>query len=484
MTAVQFRNPVITDNEGADHGDPFVMKHLETYYLYHTGRAGVHLYTSADLVGWEYRGLVLQAAPVPGHWAQTDFWAPEVICCGGTFYMYVTATPKRPDGRGDDDLRRLGLARAASPLGPFVWDPQPLIGEWSNDGHPFRDENGDTWLFYNIRNDTSRYWDGTIGCGNVVERLPAPDRLEGSRSVVSYPDRRWEGDRDGTWYWNEGPCVRKRRGLYYQMYSGGCYADDTYAIGFSTAPAPTGPWTKYPGNPVLRSGPGVLGPGHHSVVVGPDGVTPWVFYHAYVPGERGRKVFMDRLFWAGDRLVIAGPTGGEQERPGGPEYDPAVPHRVTTAWVTGPVVTVSGIPLALGPGVHLLKAAGSRGRLRVWIDGVARYAGEGGPEVELAADGVEAVAQTSHLDDDGLYELPHGAPRVWAWGGTAPLDLSVAVRGRVTLEAGGQRLEVDAVGDRFALVRLRVPGGAAEVRLTGGPGGATVADLVLTALAG
>ncbi|HWI62818.1 MAG TPA: glycoside hydrolase family 43 protein, partial [Symbiobacteriaceae bacterium] len=269
---MKFVNPVITDDQGLDHGDPFVMEYRGTYYLYHTGQHGIHLYTSAGLVDWEYRGVVLKAHPSPEHGAQIDFWAPEVMHHEGTFYMYVAATRKRADGLGDDFLRRQWIARATSPLGPFQWDDQPLVpDEWSIDGHPFRDDDGQLWLFYNIRTDASRYWDGTTGCGNVVDRLLAPDRLEGVQSVAAFPNKRWEGNREGTWYWNEGPCVLMRRGMYYQMYSGGFYADDTYGVGFATAPAPRGPWTKYHANPILRSGNGVLGPGHHSVVLGPDG---------------------------------------------------------------------------------------------------------------------------------------------------------------------------------------------------------------------
>lgn len=474
----RFSNPVVTDDQGMDHGDPFVMKYLDTYYLYHTGRDGIHLYTSADLAGWEYRGVVLRADPSPEHWAQIDFWAPEVMHHDDTFYMYVAATRKRPDGGGDDQLRRQGIARSSSPLGPFKWDPQPLADEWSIDGHPYRDESGDLWLFYNIRTEASRYWDGTTGCGNVVDRLVAPDKLEGAQAVVAFPNKRWEGNREGTWYWNEGPCVLKRRGVYYQMYSGGFFADDTYGVGFATAPAPRGPWTKYHANPILRSGRDVRGPGHHSVVTGPDGVTSWMVYHGYVPGQKGRKVFIDRLFWAGDRLVIDGPTGGEHEAPAGPVYDPAVPHWQASSWVSGQQVTVGGATLPLGAGRHQVRAVKAASQLRIYVDGVLRHAGQyaGGPD--LAG---EALTCTSFLDDEAVYELPDGATQAWHWGGAGPLELSLAVRGRASLEAGARRLEIDAPGDRFTLVRLQVEEGAGQVRVTAGQGGATVTDLVLTA---
>lgn len=69
---IAFQNPVISDAEDHDHGDPFVLKYLETYYLYHTGGRGVHLYTSSNLVNWQYQGIALAASESPDHWAQTD----------------------------------------------------------------------------------------------------------------------------------------------------------------------------------------------------------------------------------------------------------------------------------------------------------------------------------------------------------------------------------------------------------------------------
>ena len=56
-----------------------------------------------------------------------------------------------------------------------MWDPDPLIAEWSIDAHPFRDHDGAWWLFYSARNDATRYGDGTIGCGIAVDRLLDPE---------------------------------------------------------------------------------------------------------------------------------------------------------------------------------------------------------------------------------------------------------------------------------------------------------------------
>lgn len=481
-----FANPVLTDGEGLDHGDPFVLKFLDTYYLYHTGRRGVQLYTSADLVHWEYRGVALAASDSPRHWAQTDLWAPEVLYHNGTFYMYVAATRLRPDGSGDDALRRLGLARSDNPLGPFAWDEAPLIDEWSIDGHPFRDDDGSLWLYYNIRTDATRYPDGTTGCGNVVQRLSAPDRVEGPQFPVTFPTHRWEGNADGTWYWNEGPWVLKRRHTYYQMYSGGWFGDGTYAVGFATAPAHRGPWSKHPGNPIFRSTASVIGPGHHCVVKAPDGVTPYAVYHARVPEARGRKVHIDRFFWAGDRPVILGPTESAQPYPPRAVYDAGAPAWHLSAWVRGAAVRVGGVAVTLPTAdFHLLEATKRDGVLRVTVDGVVVARGDApgaAPEV-AGADAVLALAVASHLDDDRVYTLPSGAVQTWAWHGTTAAEVALACRGSATVRAHGRgSVRSETVSsERYELVRFFLDDGLEWLEVVAGDGGAEVADVVITA---
>ena len=62
-----------------DHGDPFVLRYSTPITSTHTGKQGVKLYTSTDLVHWTYQGIALKANGPGEHWAQTDLWAPEVL---------------------------------------------------------------------------------------------------------------------------------------------------------------------------------------------------------------------------------------------------------------------------------------------------------------------------------------------------------------------------------------------------------------------
>ncbi|TML66049.1 MAG: hypothetical protein E6G13_14275 [Actinobacteria bacterium] len=190
-----FRNPVITGAAGEDHGDPFIIKYLDAFYLYHTGdtagRRGVSVHRSADLVHWEFAGYALEAAE--SGWAWSDLWAPEVVYERGVFYMYISATRRRTHGEavkwqrgeGAEAGRRVGVARATHPLGPFVWDEHPLLDCWSIDAHPFRDDDGTMWLFYNVRTEDDPTWDGLAGTGTVVERLVDADRVAGRPRIAS-----------------------------------------------------------------------------------------------------------------------------------------------------------------------------------------------------------------------------------------------------------------------------------------------------------
>ncbi len=453
-----FTNPVITDDGGSDHGDPFVLRHRGAYFLYHTtddGDRGISVHRSADLVQWTFAGIALE----PGGWAQTDVWAPEVIERDGAFLMYVSGTTMGPDGEGVEADRRQGLARAADPLGPFAWDPAPLVPDtWSIDGHPFGE-----WLFYNVRTDATGH-DGRPGSGNVVDRLLAPDRPAGDPVPVTFPSEPWEADGAGQAYWNEGAWVMARRGRLHQMYSGGFYREATYGIGTAWADDPRGPWTKDPANPIFRSGSRITGPGHHSVTVAPDGVTPYAVYHAYDGGRPGRKVHLDRLFWCGDRPAIGAgrPTEGPQPAPPGPVYDPAVPHWHAELWASGGVA-IAGAGIELGPHLRHVCARQGPAGLRILVDGAERASRPGRHAPPAGA------IVTSHLDDDGLHALPHA----WAWGGSGPVEVSAAVRGEGRIGDARVRSE----DGRYALLRAVVPG-ADELRIEGE---GQVTDVVATA---
>ena len=119
------------------------------------------------------------------------------------------------------------------------------------------------------------------------------------------------------WHTLEGPAVIVRDGVYYCMYSGGCWQTSRYGVDYVTAKKVDGPWTdeSTPDGPRVLRGieDRVLGPGHHSVVVGPNGVDPYVCYHAWDPGMTRRRMCIDKLVFTAEGPRCDGPSTGPRE---------------------------------------------------------------------------------------------------------------------------------------------------------------------------
>ncbi|HVJ16429.1 MAG TPA: family 43 glycosylhydrolase, partial [Polyangiaceae bacterium] len=121
------------------------------------------------------------------------------------------------------------------------------------------------------------------------------------------------------WHTLEGPSVYRHAGRYYCLYSGGRWETDTYGVDYGVATHVLGPYSdegNERGPRVLATVPGrVLGPGHNSIVVGPDGVTPYIVYHAWDPALTARRMCIDRLDFTRDGPRSPGPTFTPQPGP-------------------------------------------------------------------------------------------------------------------------------------------------------------------------
>ena len=232
--------------------------------------------------------------------------------------MYVSGTTMGPGGEGVEADRREGLARARDPLGPFTWIWSRCRDAWSSTGTRRRPTGSST---------TSALLPDPANSGNVVDRLVAPDRLAGDLAP-SPPVPAVGGRRRGRALLERGRVGDGAEGPVHQMYSGGFYREATYGIGTAWADDPRGRGRRIPPTPSSRAASGSR-PGHHCVVLAPDGVTPYAVYHAYDGGRPGRKVHLDRLFWCGDR-----PRSGTARRPRGPSRSRPGPC-TTRPWRTG-----------------------------------------------------------------------------------------------------------------------------------------------------
>lgn len=135
----------------------------------------------------------------------------------------------------------------------------------------------------------------------MAQRLAPNGRsLIGEATVVLANDLDWEG------HLIEGPWVTKQEGRYWLFYAGNDFTSPSYGIGVAVADSLLGPYTKQP-EPVLRSTPTWLAPGHASVAPGLDG-RPQLFFHAYHPGTGGynefRALLTVGLEFSGDQVTL------------------------------------------------------------------------------------------------------------------------------------------------------------------------------------
>jgi beta-xylosidase len=289
-TAATYRNPILTAGNPAD---PHVTRVGKTYYLYATthGR-GYDVLTSTDLVHWQNRGAAFKD-PRGGAWAPDVFAAPD-----GKYYLYYT-----DDEPGSSDRflgKRIGVAVADSPLGPFA-DKKTLAGG-SIDAHVFRDDDGKLYLYY-VR---------IVGGFKIlVQPMADPLTPRGEPQLVLEPTEPWEM---ASGHVTEGPFMLKHGGVYYLMYSGSGADSPYYAIGYATAKSPLGPFQKYAGNPVVKGDGNVIGPGHHCVVKGPDDRL-WLVYHQKFNDRMNFNRFLaiDPMWFDDAGVIHAKATRGTEE---------------------------------------------------------------------------------------------------------------------------------------------------------------------------
>ena len=243
---------------------------------------------SDDKRTWRIAGSVFRRRP---RWAKTDFWAPEITKLRDRYAVFYSALPRR---RGA--WYCLGVATAPTATGPYRDKGTPLRCNkyGSIDPFPVRDENGVLHLLW--KEDGNEFRRPTP----IFSQQLSEDgqRLLGRPTELFRNTEEWEGSV------LEAPAVIRRNGFFYLFYSANlcCTRHCVYAVGVARSQRLIGPWQKYSGNPILRSGNGWRCPGHAAVVPEPGGAFT-AFYHAYRSGDRmlaGRQLVADGVGFGAD----------------------------------------------------------------------------------------------------------------------------------------------------------------------------------------
>ena len=246
--------------------DPYIFCDGDRYYLYCTGSEGVHCYSSDKLGDFTYVGIVCSENDC------CQYWAPCISKYDGKYYLYYSSMP---DDSDDVHTQQLKVAVADSPKGPFLYR-NVLADAFSIDAD-IAVTSGGRYLFYSINDYNAE----RVGTRIVLDKMLSPTHLEGKPKEAVVPtldeeifcrDRFKAGEH---WHTIEGANFFYEDGWYYLLFSGNCYQNNNYYVGYSRAKADSGKledivFFKYPDDktyhPLLCSDSEELGTGHNSTI--------------------------------------------------------------------------------------------------------------------------------------------------------------------------------------------------------------------------
>ena len=308
--------------------DPFVWKHEDAFYAIGTGDAEadgrlradgrvIPLLRSHDLRHWEFVHYALfHPDPQLGH----QFWAPAVAENDRRFYLSYSVG----DCTSGKD-HQLRVAVAERPEGPYQDVGKPLLlpgnEQFVFDPHPFRDDDGQWYLFYN-RNYLEVEDSGRAGDAIVARRLETMTSLGQEHYPILRPSFDWQRGHfrnyNGQiidWHTTEGACVVKRQGRYYCFYSGSDWATEKYGVDYAVSDSVLGPYRSHEfgeGPRILQAIPGQLrGPGHNSLVTDLDSYTDYIIFHAWDAAMKKRQMYIEKLIWAEDGPQLRRSVGAQ-----------------------------------------------------------------------------------------------------------------------------------------------------------------------------
>ncbi len=251
-----------------DFPDPAIVRSGNTYYAYSTTIASLNLpvIKSTDLRNWRVVGEGLKR---PASWALSRqvgkrrvarTWAPTVARFGNRF-VHAYATP----ARGARDKRMcISISTSRKHWRGFVdRTRRPFIcpaNRGAIDPEFFRAPNGARYLLWKSEQTASypsQLWSHRIsGTGT---------RLYSTHGLLLQTRDPWEGRVI------ENPSMIAYAGRYYLFYSGGSYANSSYATGYAVCRTPLGPCTRAANSPLLTTGGKVAGPGGATAFLGASG---------------------------------------------------------------------------------------------------------------------------------------------------------------------------------------------------------------------
>lgn len=270
---VKKSNPVI---EGY-YADPEVLYSNKTgkYYIYPTsdgynGWGGYYFktFSSDNLKDWKDEGVILDLKKNVS-WANGNAWAPCIIekKVGKDKYKYYFYF----SGGQDGGRKKLGVAVADNPTGPFVDSGKPLI-DFKPEGIN-RGQEIDSDVFFDPKSKKYYlYW------GNGYAAV-----AELNNDMVSIKKNTIKNITPSDNTFREAIYVFYRKGKYYFLWSEDDTRSPNYKVRYGTSKSPMGPIEIPANNVVIQQDPsmGIYGAGHNSVLQKPGTDEWYIVYHRF-----------------------------------------------------------------------------------------------------------------------------------------------------------------------------------------------------------
>ena len=227
-----------------------------------------HVFSSENLTDWTDHGVIVTQTEVP--WLQRksyNMWAPDCVNRDGKYYFYF------PTGR------RIGLAVADKPYGPFKCEAEPVEGARGIDPCVLVDRDGQTYMYTSMNRifagklkDNMREMESGM---KVIENLPQNGLIE-------------------------GPFVFERNGIYYLTYPH--VANKTERLEYAIGTNPMGPFEHK--GVIMDESPSGCWTNHHSIV---EYKGQWyLFYHdkdLSPDFDKNRSIRADYLYFNDDGTI-------------------------------------------------------------------------------------------------------------------------------------------------------------------------------------
>ncbi|AUP80535.1 family 43 glycosylhydrolase [Flavivirga eckloniae] len=233
-----------------------------------------NVFSTTDLTTWTDHGKIIDQTDVP--WGKKDgfgMWAPDCVEKDGVYYYYYPAPPLDKSG-----FRRVGVATATSPEGPYTLEKDYIKGVNGIDPNVLIDDDGRAYLYF--------------GGGKTLFVAELNEDMKSIKGTAKKIENLPEG-------YKEGSFMFKKDGVYYFTFPHDKSGSEE--IAYATGKNPMGPF-EYQGRIMERWKDGIW-TNHHSIL---EYKKQWyIFYHHHdiSKNQHLRSMRADSLFFDSKGLI-------------------------------------------------------------------------------------------------------------------------------------------------------------------------------------